>query len=588
MKAPDTGGTPQNDPEEPGVSIKERAFCSIWICGPKGEALSTTDPCPDFAGMPLEICRGSGWADSLHPDDADAVFSGWEECLAAGAPWECNYRARGADGGYRTIACRSVPIRDATGRILLRVGISLDVTGRDELYRQVEDPATLRAISSILERSGVPVDEILRVVATVLPAGWLNPEDAAVRITVEGREHRSPGFIETPWRQESPIRVHGQTVGKVEVCYRHERCREGDGSFLADGRPLADAVAARLGRILEQVQADGIPGRNEERYRHLYEQMLESYTLYEVVRDGDGNPVDYRIIELSEKAADIFCRSREELVGRRLFDVFPAIREGARTLYGEVAERGVPVRRRLQEPGSGRWYDLYIFRPQTGRLAVFGQEITGQKRAERALQESEERFREIAQRSFDMILICHVDRGIMYVSPAVTRILGYTPEEMTGRQCSDYLSGRPLPGWQELLRRVTRGESFEGLLVEFRRKNGTVATIEMNGSPIFDDGYVTGVQIVGRDVSDRKRHEALRLQAFEQIEQNIEQFAVLADHIRLPLQVILGMADLIADAKASEKIREQVERINGIVKQLDEGWVESREIREFLRRNELV
>ena len=42
------------------------------------------------------------------------------------------------------------------------------------------------------------------------------------------------------------------------------------------------------------------------------------------------------------------------------------------------------------------------------------------------------------------------------------------------------------------------------------------------------------------------------------------------------------------DEAAPETIREQVERINAIVKQLDEGWVESREIREFLRRNELI
>jgi len=110
----------------------------------------------------------------------------------------------------------------------------------------------------------------------------------------------------------------------------------------------------------------------------------------------------------------------------------------------------------------------------------------------------------------------------------------------------------------------------------------------MNESPITENGKVVGVQTVGRDISDRKRYENLRLQAFYQIEQNIEQFAVLADHIRLPLQVILGMADLIDDEEASEKIRMQVDRINGIVKQLDRGWVESREIREFLRRNELV
>lgn len=187
-----------------------------------------------------------------------------------------------------------------------------------------------------------------------------------------------------------------------------------------------------------------------------------------------------------------------------------------------------------------------------------------------------------------MIYTCYTDRGITYISPAVTRILGYTPDEMIGEQCSDYVLKKTRPDWQEARKRVARGESVEGLLVELRRKDGTVAVVEMNESPIIEDDAVVGVQTVGRDVSERKCYEDMRKQAFEQIEQNIEQFAVLADHIRLPLQVILGMADLIGDGAAPEKIREQVERINGIVRQLDEGWVESREIREFLRRNELV
>lgn len=702
MPAPEFTRTLLNDPEE-------RGRCSLWICGPDGEAFSLPDPCPDIAGMMLEVCRDPAWADDLHPDDAETVLAGWEECRAAGTPWGCTYRIRGADGEYRTVSSRGVPVRDTAGQILFWVGISLDADPDGTYCR---DPAVLHAVSGIMRRSGISVDTVIRVVAAILPAGWFSPEDAAVRITVEGREYLSPGFIETPWRQESPLVVQGRPAGRVEVCYLHEQDPGDEGSHHTERRLPVDAIAAGLGRILEQVQAGGIPRRSEERYRSLYEQMLESYTLYEIVRDGDETPVDYRILELNEKAAGVFCRSRQELIGRRLFDVFPAIREGAREIYGEVAERGVPVQRRLQEPRSGRWYDLYIFRPEIGRLAVVGQEITGQMRAERALRESEDRFRgifeqagtgialidpegwireanpafrrmfgydeeelhamrfqdlvypadrelagvlltetvsgestrlekryvtkdgrivwgrvttsllrgqkerglvigmvedvterremqdallaseekfrNIAQRSFDMILICHAGQGITYVSPAVTRILGYTPEEMTGQRCSDYLSEKARTGWQEVLRRVGREESVEGLLLEFRRSDGRPVVIEMNGLPVIEGGKVTGVQIVGRDISDRKRHEALRLQAFEQIEQNIEQFAVLADHIRLPLQVILGTADLIDDAGASQKLREQVERINGIVKQLDEGWVESREIREFLRRNELV
>jgi len=910
MPAPDYPATPRDRPGPPDRLADGTGPCRIWIYRPDGVA-------------PI---RNSGWVGSLHPEDADAVLAGWERSAAAGTPWSCSYRIRGADGEYRTVASRGVPVRDAAGQVVLWVGVDLDepcaparelatlsaiaraigdadpleaiqktvsllprgfrhpeqvsaqfVTGsaapgpgrivagipaghlvvecREEaedpfitqerdlvravaamveaavapaaagqqyhllfdqmpdagllleilrdnsgdpasfrvvrinrkaeerigrrhqevagedlvtvvpsigpaeldllsrvartgrpVHREVSSPATgacyglkayrpqydrlvviaddvtdrrraeellqkqqialdnrvrelatLYAVSGIVERPGISVEEVLGEVAAILPAGWLHPEDAAARIVVDGREYRSAGFVETPWKQESPVVVHGRITGKVEICYRHEVPGE-------DGRRLLDAVAGRLGRIVERLRADEALGRSEEKYRLLFEQMLESYTLYEVVLDGAGNPADYRILELNEKAADVFGHSREELVGRRLFDIFPAIAKGARALYGEVAKTGRPVQRRLQEPGSRRWYDLQIYRPQAGRLAVTGQDITEQKRAELALRqseerfrgifeqagtgialiepegrimkanpafvrmfgydedelygmqsrdliyppdreaasdestrrekryvtkdgrilwgrlttsllhdsgerglviamveditdwremqnalaESEERFREIAQRSFDMIYTCYTDRGITYISPVVTRILGYSPEELIGEQASDYVLDRTRPDWQEARARIGRGEPVEGLVMEFRRKDGTAAVVEMNESAITEGGRVVGVQTIGRDVSDRKRYEDLRLQAFYQIEQNIEQFAVLADHIRLPLQVILGMADLADDARMSEKIREQVERINGIVKQLDEGWVESRDIREFLRRNELV
>ena len=592
-----------------------------------------------------------------------------------------------------------VIVNDITGRWK---GDKMLQKQRRDLDNRVRELGILYAMTGIVERPGITLDAILQEVASILPAGWLHPEDAVARITLDGREYLSAGFCETPWRQESSLVVHGRIVGRMEVCYRHEHLPGDEGPFLAEERSLINTVAERLGRTIERMRADEGLRRSEEKYRLLFEQMLESYTLYEVVRDDEGRPIDYQLIELNESAAGIFGHSREDLIGRRLFDIFPAIRGGASAIYGEVAETGIPVRRRLQEPGSGRWYELNIYRPLPGRLAVTGQDITEQKMAERALRESERRFRgifeqagtgialidpvkkiteanpafvrmfgyseeelramqfrdlifvpdresaeslpqelryvtkdgriiwgrlkvsllhdsreggfiiamveditawkemqnalreseewfrEIAQRSFDMIYTCYTDRGVTYVSPAVTRILGYTPEEMIGVQCRDYVLDESWPAWQEARARIARGESVEGLLVKLRRKDGTVVTVEMNESPIIEGGEVVGTQTVGRDVSDRRRYEDLRLQAFYQIEQNIEQFAILADHIRLPLQVILGMADLIDDGEASERIRGQVARINGIVKQLDEGWVESREIREFLRRNELV
>ncbi len=209
------------------------------------------------------------------------------------------------------------------------------------------------------------------------------------------------------------------------------------------------------------------------------------------------------------------------------------------------------------------------------------------KATEKALMASEEKFRKIAQRSFDMIYTCYHRGGIAYISPAVTRILGYTPSELIGQKCQDYVSPFSLATWKRAREKLALGEAVEGLEVEFRHKDGRSAFVELNESPILECGKVVGIQAAGRDITERKQNEFLRRQAFEQIERNIEQFAVLGDHIRQPLQVTLGRAELIDDEEAAAVIRSQVERIDGYIRQLDHGWVESRKVREFLRRHEL-
>ncbi len=203
------------------------------------------------------------------------------------------------------------------------------------------------------------------------------------------------------------------------------------------------------------------------------------------------------------------------------------------------------------------------------------------------LLKSEEKFRGIAQRSFDLIITSYLTGGLNYVSQAMERVLGYHPEEMIGTEWEDYILVSSLPVWGEGLQRVLRGEQVEGLQIEVRRKDGRVAILELNESPIIENETVVGFQVIGREITARVLYERLREQAFDMTARNIAQFAILADHVRHPLQVILGIADLLDDREAAEKIHEQVRRINMQVCQLDHEWVESRKIREFLKRYEL-
>jgi len=364
------------------------------------------------------------------------------------------------------------PLQDAEGRIAGIAGTAFDVTERNraeealrekthELKERMRELRCLYTVTHLVEVSGITLDRLLQGVVDTLPSGWQYPDEVAVRIRVDDREYHRGTLEETPWKQVSPIVVHGKEVGEVEVRYPGKEPRAAEGPFLPEEQMLLDAVAKRLGRIIERLQAEA------------------------------------------------------------------------------------------------------------------------------ALQESEEKFRGIAQRSFDLLVTSYLSSGLNYISPATERILGYSPGEMVGTAWEDYILPSSLPTWGEEIRKVLRGEPVEGLQVEVWRKDGETVILELNILPIAEKTKVVGFQTVGRDISDRIRYERLREQALDMTERNIAQFAVLADHVRHPLQVVMGVADLLDDEAAAEKLREQVRRINDQVSALDREWVEARQIRQFLKRYEL-
>ena len=224
-----------------------------------------------------------------------------------------------------------------------------------------------------------------------------------------------------------------------------------------------------------------------------------------------------------------------------------------------------------------------------GAVGIF-QDITGRKQAERALRGSEERFRGVFERAALGIALVDTEGKFLRVNPAFQRFLGYPAHEMQGRNIGDYVHPEDLDSARLHFQETLAGKHDEDHLEKrYIRKDGRTVWGRLATTLLRDSqGKIEFIIGMIEDITGRKEHEALRNRAFEQIEHNMEQFAILGDHVRHPLQVLLARADLMEDDETAEKIREQVQRINARIRQLDRGWIESREIREFLRRNELI
>jgi glucose-6-phosphate-specific signal transduction histidine kinase len=82
--------------------------------------------------------------------------------------------------------------------------------------------------------------------------------------------------------------------------------------------------------------------------------------------------------------------------------------------------------------------------------------------------------------------------------------------------------------------------------------------------------------------ASKKEVEALKKEAFQRIERHMEQFWILNDQIRNPLSVIM-LDTALADEKIKAQVTEQVKTIEKILDTLDEGYLESEDVRKFLR-----
>src|SRR6476646_9204346 len=90
----------------------------------------------DFFGKSLEDVCGWRWTETIHPDDVAAIVQKWHAALASGEPFEIETRVRRADGSYRALLHRKLPLRDEQGNIVKWFGSSVDIEDRKRAEEQ--------------------------------------------------------------------------------------------------------------------------------------------------------------------------------------------------------------------------------------------------------------------------------------------------------------------------------------------------------------------------------------------------------------------------------------------------------------------
>ena len=247
---------------------------------------------------------------------------------------------------------------------------------------------------------------------------------------------------------------------------------------------------------------------SEEKYRSVFENSSTGVSIV----DPEG-----RIMEANSAVSEILGYSKEEIVNKTIEDVtHPDDLENSLTqfhklLSGEIDSYRID-KRYIHKDGRVVWcvLDVALVRDSKGMPLYTStqiMDITAKKHAEDALKKSEERFRLIGECSIDDIWQLDLDGNIMYVSPAVERIFGYSREEALRLNFTDFFTKEELPKAVEAFQKALSGEHKQLIELNALRKDGSSVPIEVSITPIVKKGEILGVQGIARDISDRKEAE---------------------------------------------------------------------------------
>ena len=312
----------------------------------------------------------------------------------------------------------------------------------------------------------------------------------------------------------------------------------------------------------------------DEQYRLLFENMTEGFYLSEIVLDERGRPCDLYVLD----ANPAFSRNTglPDPVGRTIREILPLVEQSWFDRYGEVALTGRSARFVDYNGGTGRWYDVYAYSPERGKVAVIFSDATELKQSEAALRESEERFRTLANNISQLAWMADSSGWIFWYNKRWFDYTGTTLEEMEGW------------GWRKVhhpdhvdrvVEKISQcfetGEFWEDTF-PLRGKDGNYRWFLSRAVPIRDDdGRV--VRWFGTNTDVTEELETQR--ELERRNAELQQFAYVASHdLQEPLRMVTAYLELVEskysaglDERGRQYLRYAVEgghRAKGLISDL--------------------
>ncbi len=324
--------------------------------------------------------------------------------------------------------------------------------------------------------------------------------------------------------------------------------------------------------LTDRMRVESALAESQERFRVLVERVSD--LIYTVDRAGNVQFV-------TPSVTDILGYEVSDLLGEEIAKfVHPDDRDMMLEVIAQIepGESGTPIELRVRDvDGSWRVIEVtatnLVDDPTIQGWLISGRDITNRKQAEQILRESEASFRLLAENSTDVISRNKLDGTYLYLSPACLPMLGYTPDDLVGRNMFDLIHPEDVADVRAASEAFLETPDVVTLSYRIEKRNGKYMWLESTSRRMVDP--MTGkveIQSASRDITERKDFEAALKDARDVAEAATKvksQFLANMSHeIRTPMNAIVGMTELSLATDLTGEQREYMGTIKSAVDSL--------------------
>jgi PAS domain S-box-containing protein len=498
------------------------------------------DGCVAITGYSAEELQANLflWLEMVPLEERNAVLAHAASALLGKVTESIEHRIQRKDGSVRWVRSTAVPQFDAEGRFVAYDGILSDITERKLSELKLADAKAL--LESSIEHSMIPIvlvsmpDMILRYYNTAC-AEFLGVQD----------EPSSVGLSLFAFKQTwTDLNTAGEPIPMKDMPLAHAlmgiptkdfecRIRRKDGTErweIVNAAPIYNqegeliAGFATFMDITERKKAEQSLRQNAEMFRRLFDRSPVGTVMQDL---------NFHYLRSNEAYCRFLGYSEKELAQKTFLDVtYPAdhkigldlipklvngevdsaqfqkryVRKDGKIVWGNVSLRMVP------DPVDGSSVFLVIVQDITDRILV-----------EKALRESEERYRTVMETTNTGYVVLDENGFVLEANDNYAHLSGYlSAQEILGRNVLEWTAPHDRERNRAEVKKCLAVGSVKNLQIEYQRSDGTILPVELNAS-VIQTGQGGHIVTICRDISEQQQAGTVLRESEEKFRSFVEQ-----------------------------------------------------------------